>query len=110
MSVAAEGEPASLVVDAPEASLDFLFAERAGQQLASFSRAHADNRVIITSYLPSEHLVLAFLAGVSDLKERDQRIVDLIRHAAQNAALRADRPLYEKFLDRVRRNQRASNA
>lgn len=109
ISVVAKGGPATMVVDAPEASLDFLFAERAGKQLASFSNAHPENRVIITSYLPSEHLVLAFLAGVRGIKQRNRRIVDLISLAAENAALRADRGQYEAFLNRVRRNERRTN-
>jgi AAA domain-containing protein len=101
MSVVADGEAASLVVDAPEASLDFLFAERAGHQLAAFSTSHPDNRVIITSYLPSKHLVLTFLKGIKGERKRRERIVDLIRHAAPNAALRADRDKYEEFLQGV---------
>jgi hypothetical protein len=106
MTVAAEGGPATLVVDAPEASLDFLFAKRAGQQLAAFSRALPQNRVIITSYLPSENLLLTFLASVRGEAKRRERIVDLIRDAVPNAAVRADRAQYEKFLDNVINNRR----
>jgi energy-coupling factor transporter ATP-binding protein EcfA2 len=101
MTVAAEGGPATLVVDAPEASLDFLFAERAGQQLAAFSRALPENRVIVTSYLPSDHLLRTFLESAKSERERRQRIVDLIRDAAPNAAMRADRAAYEQFLAQV---------
>ena len=101
ITVASAEEPATLVVDAPEATLDFLFAERAGQQLAKFSYAHKENRVIITSYLPSEHLLNAFFSKVKRGAERRRRIVDLIKDAAPNAALRADRPRYEKFLGRI---------
>ena len=60
MTVTAKGGAATLVVDAPEASLDFLFAERAGYQLAAFSKARRENRVVVTSYLPSDHLLNAF--------------------------------------------------
>jgi hypothetical protein len=101
MSVVGDGGAASLVVDAPEASLDFLFAERAGLQLAAFSRSQPENRVIITSYLPSKHLVLAFLNGIKGDRKRSERILDLIRHAAPNAALRDDRKKYEEFLKEV---------
>lgn len=100
MSVAGNG-PATLVVDAPEASLDFLFAERAGQQLAKFSRSVDENRVIVTSYLPSHHLLMSFFQGVRSEREREARIVNLIRDAAPNAAVRADRAKYEEFLSNV---------
>ena len=104
LSVVADDKSSSLVVDAPEASLDFLFAERAGDQLAAFSWATSNNRVIITSYLPSKHLVTSFLKNVPNPKNRRKRIVDLIDLAADNAALRADKPRYEKFLREVVEN------
>lgn len=101
MSVASDDGAASLVVDAPEASLDFLFAERAGQQLLAFSRASADNRVIITSYLPSKHLVGAFLADTKGAVNRRSRIIDLISNAAENAAIRSDKARYLDFLEQI---------
>jgi len=104
MTETAEGGSATLVVDAPEASLDFLFAERAGEQLAKFSRALPDNRVIVTSYLPSAHLVRAFLKGVRAKTARRARIVDLIRYAAPNAAIRADGDRYKAFLEDIIEN------
>ncbi|MGJ4916058.1 AAA family ATPase [Bradyrhizobium oligotrophicum] len=101
MTVAAKGGSATLVVDAPEASLDFLFAERAGHQLAAFSKAKKQNRVIVTSYLPSDHLLNAFFDGITSRSHRRERIVDLIQAAAPNAAVRADRRKYEEFLGRI---------
>jgi hypothetical protein len=101
LSIAADDHSSSLVVDAPEASLDFLFAQRAGDQLAEFSWATPTNRVIITSYLPSKHLVTSFLERIPQPQVRKSRIVDLIHLAADNAALRADRPKYERFLNEV---------
>jgi hypothetical protein len=105
MSVAANGGPATLVVDAPEASLDFLSATRAGEQLTEFSRALPENRVIITSYLPSHHLLLSFFKSIRSEGERTRRIVNLIRDAAPNAATRADRAKYEAFLANVIANR-----
>ena len=101
MTVASDDGSATLIVDAPEASLDFLFAERAGQQLANFSRAREENRVIITSYMPSDHLLLSFFDGVRGIRERRQRIVNLVEEAAPNAALRADRPRYSEFVEGI---------
>lgn len=105
MSVVSDA--ATLVVDAPEASLDFLFAERAGQQLAKFAATSKENRVIITSYLPSDHLLRTFFAGSKTPQERKSRIVDLIESAAPNAALRADRDRYTKFLTHIVNGTRA---
>lgn len=101
MTVATSDGPATLIVDGPEASLDFLFAERAGHQLAAFSTTRPENRVIVTSYLPSDHLLNAFLHGISGETKRRQRIIDLIQYAAPNAAIRADRGRYEQFLVQV---------
>lgn len=101
MTIVGGGLGASLVVDAPEASLDFLFAERAGAQLAAFSTSQEKNRVIITSYLPSKHLVLELLRDVKGQQKRRARVLNLIEHAAPNAALRADRKKYETFLEEV---------
>jgi hypothetical protein len=106
MTVVAEGGPSTLVVDAPEASLDFLFAQRAGYQLAAFSKARPENRVVVTSYLPSDHLLNAFFEGISGATKRRARIVDLIQHAAPNAAVRADRIKYEAFLDNIIKERR----
>ena len=100
-------DAATLVVDAPEASLDFLFAERAGEQLAKFAESSAENRVIITSYLPSDHLLRTFFASSETSEDRKSRIVNLIAYAAPNAALRADREAYEKFLAHVIEGTRA---
>ncbi|MFC7334431.1 AAA family ATPase [Rhodocista pekingensis] len=101
MTTLASDQCGTLVVDAPEASLDFLFAERAGTQLSSFSYAGPRNRVIATSYLPSKHFVSSFLVRVKEVDERKKRVVDLIRYAAENAALRANKPQYEQFLDEL---------
>jgi energy-coupling factor transporter ATP-binding protein EcfA2 len=105
MTIAAGGGPSTLIVDAPEASLDFLFAERAGHQLAVFSKAHKENRVLVTSYLPSVHLLVAFLEGISGEARRRERIVDLIQNAAANAAMRADKSQYEQFLSSIVRHR-----
>ncbi|MCP1909633.1 energy-coupling factor transporter ATP-binding protein EcfA2 [Bradyrhizobium elkanii] len=106
MTVAAPRAAASLVVDAPEASLDFLFATRAGQQLSAFASSHAQNRVIVTSYLPSQHFVTAFIAGIKGQQKRRERIVDLISDAAANAAMRADSAKYSEFLDNIIKGRR----
>ncbi|WP_371426043.1 AAA family ATPase [Tardiphaga sp.] len=106
MTVVAPRGAASLIVDAPEASLDFLFATRAGHQLAAFANSNKLNRVIVTSYLPSRHFVSAFISGITGQKNRRERIVDLISDAAANAAMRADRAKYAEFLDNIVKGRR----
>jgi hypothetical protein len=106
MTVAAPRAAASLVVDAPEASLDFLFATRAGHQLATFANSNKQNRVIVTSYLPSQHFVSAFISGITGQKKRRERIVNLISDAAANAAMRSDKAKYAEFLENIIKGRR----
>ncbi|MGJ4965230.1 AAA family ATPase [Bradyrhizobium sp. HKCCYLRH3061] len=106
MTVAAPRSATSLVVDAPEASLDFLFATRAGNQLSTFANSNSNNRVIVTSYLPSQHFVSAFIAGIKGQQKRRERIVNLINNAAANAAMRDDRAKYTEFLENIIKGRR----
>ncbi|MDQ0467012.1 AAA family ATPase [Labrys wisconsinensis] len=105
MTVASGDGPSTLVVDTPEASLDFLFAERAGNQLARFARegGTVGNRVVVTSNLANPELIPALLKGRPDGQSARSRVVDLIKIAAANAAVREDGARYEIFLeDRIR--------
>lgn len=100
MEVASGGGSGTLVVDTPEASLDFLFAERAGNQLARFARGggRTGNRVIVTSNLANPDLIPALLRGRPDGDDARSRVVDLLQLAVPNAAVREDGPRYEAFL------------
>jgi hypothetical protein len=109
MTVAAHGEPSTLVVDAPESSLDFRFAERAGNQLALFSKdaGGIGNRVIVTSNLSNAELIPAFLRGRPSRASAASRVVDLLKLAASNPQIENDRADYEKFLrDQISRAER----
>jgi hypothetical protein len=55
--------------------------------------------------LPSVHLLVAFLEGISGEARRRERIVDLIQNAAANAAMRADKSQYEQFLSSIVRHR-----
>lgn len=101
MTVASDDGPSTLVVDTPEASLDFLFAERAGNQLARFARegGTVGNRVIVTSNLANPELIPALLRGRPVGRDARSRVVDLLKIAAANAAVREDGARYESFLE-----------
>lgn len=101
MAVASGGGAATLVVDTPEASLDFLFAERAGDQLARFAKEGEPigNRVIVTSNLANPELIPALLKGRPHGASARSRVVDLLQIAAPNAAVRDDMKRYEEFLE-----------
>lgn len=100
MNVASGNGPSTLVVDTPESSLDFLFAERAGNQLAKFASGGGDvgNRVIITSNLANPEIIPAFLAGRPKRTPAKSRVVDLLKIAAPTAAVRDDLDTYSRFL------------
>lgn len=101
MTVASEQQgAATLVVDTPESSLDFLFAERAGNQLASFAKfgGTIGNRVIITSNLTNAEMIPAFLKARPKRATAASHVVDLLELAASSAAVREDRAKYTEFL------------
>ncbi len=77
----------TLVIDAPESSLDAVFATRAAEVLTRFC-ASENNRLIVTSNLVDGDLVPALLKGAKIRSSRDQRIVDLLRIAEPTAAVR----------------------
>jgi hypothetical protein len=99
MDVVAPEHGSTLVVDTPEAGLDFLFAERAGSQFLAFSRTSLgnSNRLIVTSNLVSKHLLTSLLAETQSKEERRDRMMNLIEHAAPTAAVRVDAVRYNDF-------------
>jgi len=70
VSVAAEGGAASMIFDAPEASLDALFMRRAGAFLAKFTNDNPGNRLIVTSNLTNADMIPA-LFGAYEPQEGD---------------------------------------
>lgn len=78
---------ATLVVDAPESSLDAVFVSRAAEVLDRFS-AGKDNRLITTSNLIDGDLIPHLVQRAGIQSPRDSRVVDLLRIAAPTAAVR----------------------
>ncbi|GAA3950204.1 hypothetical protein GCM10023085_35990 [Actinomadura viridis] len=101
ISVASEGGQGSLIVDAPEASLDAVFAPRAAQVLARFADPDAGNHVILTSNLVDGQLIptLMRLAGIN--RRDTTRIINLFRIASPTAATRKLHSEYETAIQRL---------
>jgi hypothetical protein len=99
MSVSANGG-SSLVMDAPESSLDAVYAPRAADVLSHFAEPTLDNRLIITSNLVEGQLVPSLIETIPK-EDRAMRVVDLIEIAAPTAAVRNQRIEYESILLRM---------
>jgi len=117
IKVAASKHNAMLVLDTPESSLDTVFMEFAGEELASL--ANDGNRIIASSNLSRERLVPSmfgippwkrFEAASPETKqemrgkiisrsERANRVLDLLRLGAAGAALEQHRERYEEARD-----------
>ncbi|MEU8010386.1 hypothetical protein [Micromonospora parva] len=78
----------SLVIDAPESSLDAVFVKRAADVLTRFGQARPTNRLVVTSNLVDGNLIPELLRKSSIRSSRDRRVVDLLRVAAPTAATR----------------------
>jgi energy-coupling factor transporter ATP-binding protein EcfA2 len=117
IAVAAEKRSAMLVLETPEASLDTAFIPRAGRLFAEFaSNKDTANYLIASSNLNQTHMIPALFGiyqgeerrlveNVTEVvppREREERVIDLLRHAKPNAAVkrygRAYRASYNEAL------------
>lgn len=87
MAVADPDSGGTLVIDAPESSLDAVFVRRAADVLGKFAKADSDNRLIVTSNLTDGELVPQLLAHFKNAA-REGRLVDLFEIAEPTAAVR----------------------
>lgn len=78
----------SLVIDAPESSLDAVFVERAADVLGQFA-ARPNHRLIVTSNLIEGDLIPSLMAAAGIRSAQSPRILDLLRVAAPTPATRA---------------------
>lgn len=97
---AADGGSTTLIMDAPESSLDIIFDERAGLLLAQFGLENRNpgNRVVLASNLSGSHLIPSILRALPADDNREGRLVNLLDEAAPNAALQEHREEYRKHL------------
>ncbi|MEX2291792.1 MAG: hypothetical protein WD794_15885 [Mycobacteriales bacterium] len=99
MEVATEGG-ATLIVDAPESSIDAVFAGRAASVLMRFAGRDA-NRVMVTSNLVEGDLVPRLLGLANVTRPDDARVVDLLDLAAPTAATRQYGSEYQQAKERM---------
>ncbi len=78
----------TLVIDAPESSLDAVFVKRAADVLTRFSTSGPSNRLLITSNLIEGDLIPELLRRNGITSAKDSRVVDLLKLAAPTAATR----------------------
>ena len=93
------GGTGSLVIDAPESSLDAVFVSRAAEVLTKY--AARQNRLVITSNLIEGDLIpqLAMRAGIRST--RSSRVIDLFSVAAPTAATHQHRTEYAEIRERL---------
>src|SRR5438046_4376628 len=85
MEVASEAG-GTLIIDAPESSLDAVFVKQAATVLTRFGNVEAGNRLIVTSNLVDGDLIPELLRRSRIVSSRDRRVIDLLRIAAPTAA------------------------
>jgi hypothetical protein len=101
MSVACDGGVGSLVIDAPESSLDAVFVTRAADVLTRFANGDSDNRLIVTSNLVAGNLIPELLHRARITSRSDPRIVDLLKLAAPTRATSTLAGEYERVQRRL---------
>jgi hypothetical protein len=100
IAVAGGGGGSSLVIDAPESSLDAVFVARAAKVLSEFSARATGNRLLVTSNLVESRLIPTLIEKTIALG-RDWALVDLLSIATPTAALRELRDEYSEVRDRL---------
>ncbi len=78
----------SLVIDAPESSLDGVFVHRAAVVLSRYALANSQNRLIVTSNLLQGDLIPELMRLSADKDDRANRIVDLFEISVPTAAVK----------------------
>jgi hypothetical protein len=101
MRVVGSDSRGSLVIDAPESSLDAVFSPRAAEVLSRFATAEIGNRLVVASNIIDGGLIPTLLEKAAPVSERDRRVVDLLSIATPTAAVRQNRDEYEKARDRI---------
>lgn len=96
MEVAATSAVGSLIIDAPESSLDAIFVTHAANVLSRYGDPNKGNRLVITSNLIEGKLLPKLIDNTMPLEERSKRIVDLFAIAAPTAAYRKLKSEYDR--------------
>ena len=99
--VATSNGTTSLVMDAPESSLDSVFTKRAARVLGRFGKREEGNRLVITSNLVDGDLIPELLMEASSERDPTEQVVDLLTVAVPTAAIRSMRSLYIDARDQI---------
>lgn len=95
IEVAGKGQGGTLVIDAPESSLDAVFVERAAEVLCRFGDPSGNNRLLIMSNLIDGRLLPDLIRlGVPEV-EKEQRLLNLMEVAVPTAAVKFERGKYD---------------
>ena len=100
---------AMLVIETPEASLDAYFVDQAGALLRRFGAEGAPgqpgNVVVVSSNVNRQNMIAALL-GFTEARaqwpkktEVQKRVINMLRIAKKNAAMRRHQGLYENALE-----------
>ena len=100
-SVATQDHVTSLVMDAPESSLDVVFVDKAADVLSAFGHTEAGNRLVVTSNLIDGNLIPKLLGQATNRDDGAERVVDLLTIAAPTAAIESLRDQYNTARDRL---------
>lgn len=96
IKVTATGHAGTLVIDAPESSLDAVFVKRAATVLGRFALANNQNHLIITSnILPGD--LLPELIHAATAHDRSPEVVDLFQEGVPTAAVRSLESEYAEY-------------
>lgn len=98
MRVASDSGGSSLIIDAPESSLDAVFVTRAADVLAAYGNSTGGNRLITTSNLVEGDLIPELLRRSTPAGKRKARILDLFAIAEPTAAIRQMRDEYDAIM------------
>jgi hypothetical protein len=101
IEVAGSEKVGSLIIDAPESSLDAVFANRAANVLARFADPKRGNRMAVTSNLTDGELLPTLLRLASLPGEGLSRLVNLLEIAEPTAAIRSLKDEYRAAFARL---------
>ena len=91
----------SLVIDAPESSLDVVFAKRAADILIRFGSAHGNNRLVVTSNLVEGSLIPTLVDAAIPNDQDMTRLVDLFAIAKPTRAIQLAQNDYKEAHRRI---------
>jgi hypothetical protein len=105
MEIAATDSVGTLVIDAPESSLDAVFSKRAAEVLALFAQPEKCNRLVVTSNLSESGLIPDLIKRGVSTQDKGRRIIDLLSIAEPTRATkemqREYREAFKNMTDRA---------